>query len=359
MGRHSDVYSKQLVGSCVPRVTPKPPRPIDAAMLRERPEKARIRQLWLETCSRRELGWAPGAEPLYLTLPGAEGRDIEMLAAAGQLARTETGAIAIEDVDKVVAFESNKSAYAQVRAKFPGLRVYGERVQDAVHGPTRMRYPTAERLKATRARVVNLDYTTPLAPSDARDMLSFPDLDVITKLAVIHASGSPVEWSLCLTLNATISWPSQIEKLVLDNLRENLGRSETFSGQCLRLLGGDLHSRLKYTDDNILHEAGAAAQRLLMILVPKRIAAAAASVGWRTVPVVNARYGGAADAAAMCTWIVDFVWDTRGGSQPNAVYVESLESSLLTASLIDSTGVLRPDEAEHGSLRSSKDRGEA
>ena len=64
------------------------PRRVNAAMEEERGAKQRIRKLWIETVIEIEERH-PGSTPLYMSLSGAGGRDIELMLAREVVRRTE------------------------------------------------------------------------------------------------------------------------------------------------------------------------------------------------------------------------------------------------------------------------------
>src|SRR2546426_6631576 len=115
-------------------------RPVDAAMDAERPEKTAIRTLWAdaaEACHSRY----PDAAPLYLTLSGAHGRDIELMAERGIFQRTEVGGVVAEDAAKICAVESSLEAVLTLRKKFPGLRVRHQPIQDLLRSTSPVIWP--------------------------------------------------------------------------------------------------------------------------------------------------------------------------------------------------------------------------
>jgi hypothetical protein len=89
-------------------------RPVDQAMAAERAEKATMRSLWAEEVCRMDACDAPDGVPLYVTLAGSEGRDIQALVDRGLVTRTETGAIADEHSLRIVAIERSPTAVVQL-----------------------------------------------------------------------------------------------------------------------------------------------------------------------------------------------------------------------------------------------------
>jgi hypothetical protein len=312
-------------------------------MAGERPEKAAMRRLWLEviTAAVQERG----DEPLYLTLSGGEGKDIELLIDHGLVDRTETGAIAENDQDLIVAVESNTAAYTSLRLKYPGLRVLKTSVQDLLRGPSAVRYPTGREHSTTRAKVVNLDFNQSLqAEIAAGGLLIFPQLTWVTKLALLHAYPTPLDWKLCLTFQGQIGWPDEICTQVVAFLSENLNRSEQFAAHLKALLGSSLVQQLQSgIQTRFAALAEADQQRILMALVPKRISQAVHNQGWRLSTYLNVRYGGGGGAAPMSSWIVEFTWDPRSSTMPDTVYRESLASVIANPQFIGADGERHSD----------------
>src|SRR5687768_1760526 len=98
-------------------------RSVDLAMSLERPAKSAVRSLWIEELTVESKQRTDEGIPLYLTLPGSEGRDILMMIQSGLIKQTEVGSIAESDVDKVVAVEYDNEAIASLTRRLPGLRI--------------------------------------------------------------------------------------------------------------------------------------------------------------------------------------------------------------------------------------------
>src|SRR4051812_11420940 len=99
-------------------------RPVDAAMSEQRPEKETVRGLWLQQVINYDQAFPEDqGEPLYLTLSGAEARDVRAVIHAGVVDLTETGAIAREDAHKIVAVERSPSAVLALNREFRGLKI--------------------------------------------------------------------------------------------------------------------------------------------------------------------------------------------------------------------------------------------
>ena len=92
-------------------------RPVDQAMNQERAEKLAIRALWLEEVKSIAEQYPDSEVPWYLTLSGAEGRDIKLLIDEGLISLTEVGSIVEKDQHKVVAVENNNESVLQLQKK--------------------------------------------------------------------------------------------------------------------------------------------------------------------------------------------------------------------------------------------------
>lgn len=109
-------------------------RSVDRAMDRNRAEKITIRRLWLHEI-RASAENHPGDEvPMYLTLPGAEGRDIQLLVDQGllRLNEAEVRGIIEEDKGKVVAVEANSQAIIALQKRYPNLKILRLPVKDLI-----------------------------------------------------------------------------------------------------------------------------------------------------------------------------------------------------------------------------------
>src|SRR5919106_1604391 len=138
-------------------------RPVDRAIQSDRPAKSTVRSLWLgELNTVAQLSHDPEV-PLYLTLPGSEGRDILMMIQSGLIKQTEVGSIAEDDVDKVVAVEQDNSAIASLNRILPGLRIKEVQFRNLVRSEGPFSWPEGEDIRFCRALVVNLDLNQPLS----------------------------------------------------------------------------------------------------------------------------------------------------------------------------------------------------
>src|SRR5689334_3514429 len=112
-----------------------PLRPVDHAMAKKRPAKEHLRQLWVDEVRGASDASTDKSVPLYLTLPGAQVLDIRALIKGGLLTTTETGAVAKDEVWKVVAVEESEPAVAVLLGEIPGLRVLTSAIQNVLRGP--------------------------------------------------------------------------------------------------------------------------------------------------------------------------------------------------------------------------------
>src|SRR5436190_18056504 len=113
-------------------------RRVDQAMEEDRPEKITIRKLWVDLVEVEQLNYERTDQPLYLTLSGAEGKDIAALCARGVLRTTEVGAVVPEDQNKIVAVEANAPAVLALQRKFPGLKIVESRIESLLRSPNLM-----------------------------------------------------------------------------------------------------------------------------------------------------------------------------------------------------------------------------
>jgi hypothetical protein len=315
-------------------------RSVDDAMRAERPEKARVRTLWMEKLVAYRSTYPNDKVPLYLTLSGAEGRDIDALIGAGIIRRTDVGGIASEDKYVAVAIESNLDAVLQLQRKFPGLKILPNGFDNLVRSGRLTKWPEGDDVKFCQARVVNLDLNIAVRFEDVNGELVFAPLQWIRKLCVLHAE-QRIEWCLLLTLHGEAIWESQETHAIAEFLNENFSREPAFGNEAATFLGDDLFERIaKQTIAAAKRLSATEQQKLLMVYVPKKVAQIAHEHGWRTNTTSNLRYGGSSQRAPMVTWIIDFRWDARVSSQPDAIYRDSLKNVFSGVGKIAADGTL-------------------
>jgi len=318
-------------------------RAVDDAMAAERPEKQTVRELWIDEVELQDQSPPDTRVPLYLTLPGARGGDIEALIDRGVLRRTGTPAIEEPEALKVVAIEHSPTAIIALQTRYPGLKIVEKSVADMLHSTGPLQWPVGKEKTYCRAQVVNLDFDTPLKGVVEHGQLVFPALALVRKLATLHASPSPIDWTLCLTLHGEAVWDTATDAMVCQFLAANFVRDVGFSEAARAVIGAELHEAI-CTDPGNVGLTGldhAAQQAVLMVLVPKQIAFDAHSVGWNVDTVENLRYGGTSGRAPMVTWVLRFRWDARATTDPEAVYREALGRALRRRGHIAADGVLQ------------------
>jgi hypothetical protein len=318
------------------------PRDVDEAMAAERPEKQTVRALWVGEVELADGSEPPEPVPLYLTMPGAAGRDIQALVDHGMIDLTETGAIADAERLRLVAVEHSPSAVVELQRRFPGLKILEQPLHSLLHSTSPVTWPVGEHKTLFRAQVVNLDLNGPLGGDVENGQLSFPVLGLVRKLATLHAVSPYVDWTLCLTLHGELAWTKDSEHLACEFLAANFANDATFSEQARAVLGDDLHRAIceDPTAAGVCDLPVIDQQGVLMVLVPKRIAFDAHREGWAVDTVENLRYGGTRRRAPMVTWVLRFTWDVRASTQPEAVYHDALSRALGRRGSIDVNGNL-------------------
>lgn len=314
-------------------------RAVDAAMMSGRPEKSAVRELWVAQAHEFVERFPDDEGPVYLTLSGAEGRDIELLISRGVVATTEENTIAEEHMHRVVAVEASPPAVVQLQRRFPGLKIVEAPFQNLVRGPRPFAWPDSEEdIRLCRARVVNLDLNSPLDPADEDGQIFFPILAWVEKLGHLHVQPPRRDWCLCLTLHGEVNWNEEVSEHIERFLSENFSREPRFGNDAERVLGSELY---ELVND---HAAGAFSQysrdeqqALLMVLVPKMIAFHLHPQGWRVQTEHNLRYG-ALEHAPMVTWVLEFSWSEDVTATPDAAYREALAGILRSAGVIDHDG---------------------
>lgn len=322
-------------------------RAVDRAMSEDRPEKKTMRRLWADqvedAAGQADQSAEPGPSepPLYLTLAGANGLDIEELIKRKVIERAENQrAIAEKDLHKVVAVESDQDAVLELGRRFSGLHIIEDRIENVLQMPSDLYRPSQKRTRLLRARVINLDFDDPLVAQLDQGQLRFPVVRMAEKLGRLHAMDPYVNWSLCLTLHADLKFASGAEELAISLLSDNFDREPAYAAASRALLGAELFSRLssKRGAKVIGGLEPSEAQAFLMVLVPKSIVERMHSQGWKVITHRNLRYGRTPKHAPMVSWIIHFEWDPRGTSKPREVYREGLTRALSGIAQLDGRG---------------------
>lgn len=297
-----------------------------------------MRAFWVDIVSEMSSRWNPGDEPLYVTLPGADGHDLQLLERQGLIGRAEGGAIAPEDVRKVVAIESHLPSVARLKERFPGLDVIAQPLENILNGLDLTTYPVGKHRSICRGHVINLDLNTSLVPRLEGGQPIFPILRCIEKIGRLHTAPPQRDWALCLTLNATIEWVDAASRAEQLHLKENLTNLPRFAGQTRELFGAPLYQRFISERDVPLHElSNRERQNFSMALVPKRIAGNLSQQGWRVRTDLNVRYGGEPGSAPMVSWIFRLKWEPGGLATPRKAYEEAV------AAVYERKGALEKD----------------
>lgn len=281
-------------------------RRLDQALAEQRTAKKKVRDLWLEEVNKyRDTDGA-----LYLTLPGAEGLDIELLIRAGVVSVTETGAIVGEDQQKIIAIESNMEAIVKLQRKFPGLKIRESSLENVLNGIGLFAWPTNDIKKDLCARVINIDSDRSLK-TKVQQGVSFPLANVVKKISLLHKEPpdgvvAPQTWTLCLTVNSTINWPDQAVKYFLEFLGENCRVHVDFCAHAASLFGDEFVERLKFSPNEIvLQDLDQAHQRqLLCVFIPKLLISEINDHRWTVESCKALNYGGTDGQAPMTTIIM-------------------------------------------------------
>ena len=317
-------------------------RAVDVAMAQERPEKGFVRDLWYEEIRRAADEFELGDEPLYLTLPGALGHDIQMLIDRGLFVLTEVASFREEDQGRIVAIESNNAAVIELQRRYPGLKIYEHPLLNLVQGQGPFAWPDGENAVFCRARVVNLDLNSPLMGTWGAAP-KFPVLSAIAKLSQLHARDPALDWTLCLTLHGEVEVDQDTDERLKDFVKDNMTRDAFFACQLNRFLGKDLTDQLFVHRTCMIQEMDREQiQRTLMVLIPKLIAHLLHSEGWEIETTKNLRYGDE-PTAPIVTWIMRFRRTSR--AQPNQIYSQAINS------IFDSYGKIVDTEPTWESLQ--------
>jgi len=316
-------------------------RPVDRAMFEDRPQKRAVRTLWLEELKRITYRAEDGV-PLYLTLPGAEGKDIELLALHGLISLTDVHGIAATDRFKVIAVESSPRAALRLQEKFPGLKIIEARIQDILRGDSPTKWPDKREEILCRARVINLDVDEPVEAHLADESVMFPLLERVRKLALLHAQAHPLDWLLLLSAHGEILWDEAVSLDVQEFLAENCAREAEFRVGLANQLGDKLVKEIEEGKAGTLSLLSQELQqRLLLSFVPKKIVALVQNQCWRVEALWNYYYGGRNRDAPIATWAIAFHVDRRASSRPDTLYREGLRSVFRRVGRIAEDGTIQ------------------
>jgi hypothetical protein len=306
-------------------------------------EKNAIRSLWLEAVKEVAKEY-PGTDvPWYLTLSGAEARDIQLLIDEGLLSLTEVGSIKENDQHKVVAVERNNQAILELQKKLPGLKIKRAEFRDLIRGDGIFSWPQGDDEKYCRAHIVNLDLNNPLRGATCNGEVTFPVLSWIRKLCQLHARSPRYDWTLCLTLHGEVVWLEEVNTWTKSFLAENLRREPDFAKGCREFLGEELVTQVtgcSPIDFSTLDRTGQ--QKIIMVMVPKMIAKLVHNEGWNVSTERNLSYG-QAGCAPMVTWIVRFTWSSDGSATPDALYRAALKDILSGAGVVTDRGQIETE----------------
>lgn len=312
-------------------------RPVDRAMSAERVEKKAIRTLWLSVIREVAAQYPETEVPWYLTLSGAEARDVQLLIDEGLIALTEVHSIREKDQHKVVAVENNNQAILELQKKLPGLKIKKAQFQELIRGEKIFSWPDGDDEKYCRAHVINLDLNAPFRGTICSEDVVFPVLHWVKKLCQLHSKPPRYDWTLCLTLHGEVVWPEEVNTWIKNFLLENLRREPEFAAACREFLGEELVTLVTggaAIDFRNLDRAEQ--QKVIMVMVPKMIAKLVHIEGWEVSTQHNLSYG-QEECAPMVTWIVRFTWSAEKSSQPDALYRAALRD------IFSGTGVIKDD----------------
>lgn len=315
-------------------------------MASDRPAKKTVRELWMSRLQDLASSWDE-RRVLYTTLPGEHAIDLRLMRDRGLLGSEANGAVPISESKKVVAIEHSLNAVAAIRKEFPGLNVIHATLESLVGGATDpSTFPSRKSRNAVVARVVNLDYNSPLN-LDVRDgEFLHPQIEAVRKIAVMQRADHGSEtWDLFLTLQGEILWSLDCQQHTLAYLRQNAEDSEAFRVACESFFDPDVidifdqASSVGLSLGDLPREHQ---QRVVSAVVPKRIAFVASLAGWKVTTYANWRYGGDDATAPMCTWAFHMERDPRADQNAHAVYLDSVSTILAEAQRIQDDGDLEP-----------------
>lgn len=314
-------------------------RPIDKAMFCNQPEKNFMRRLWVDEIQKIEEDGYNENFPLYLTMPGITGGELELLLERGILNRTETGAICEEDFHKIVALESSSNVQVELRRKYPGLNILQMPVQSLIRGDNQRKFPdNKNEINYCKARVINLDLNEPIGVEESRDELSISVIQWIKKFCVFHKEAE-IDWSLYLTLHGDLIWNSNVNTQVIKFLVDNCNNDEEFKSLLKSHLGDDITQSIFDGQIDFTTIDRGEKQKVAMVLIPKLLVKFAVNEGWIIETILNYAYEGG-NGAPMVTWIFKFHLDNEATSRSLTEYINGIRNIFHKIGFINRDGEL-------------------
>jgi hypothetical protein len=313
------------------------PRDIDTAMAEVRPAKLVVRRKWIRVC--RDWRSRSTHEPLYVTLPGSDGHDIEMLIAEGLLPVLENDAIDDKAAGLVVAVEKDVRAAGALRARFPGLKVVPRDITTELRIQRPISDLSREVKQYGRGLVINLDFTAPLTVSDDE---KYPLLELVGRLGDLHRYPTVQDWTLLLTLNAgTQVWPVAACIRHARTLQEMIRDSSALESWWQKY-GRELSPVVAGTE---LYRVWTVEQQqyLVLALVPLLLLGRLTATHWNPTVRWAAAYGERdRHQAPMVTWIIDVTYDPQACAEPIGQRREFVEPLSRVVGKLDGNGTWLP-----------------
>ncbi len=277
---------------------------------------------------------------LYIsTLPGAMGGEINFLIEEGILRRTETGAIHAEDLNKIVAVESSKTAQIKLLKQFPGLNVLQMSIQSLIRGEGQLNFPdNQDEIIYCKAKIINLDLNEPLKVDEAKNEIFIPVVEWIKKFCLLHKEDG-IDWSLCLTLHGEIFWNANVNAQVINFLIDNCNHDNGFREMLVMHLGEQTAQAIFNSQIDFTNIEQNTMQKVAMILIPKLLVQYAVNHGWLIKTIHNYAYAGGG-GAPMVTWIFNFHLDPEAAAQTITEYINGIRNIFHRVGFIDRDGNL-------------------
>lgn len=315
-------------------------RPIDHAMESQRPEKVYIRKRWLAVIKAVEKKYKKSEIPLYLTLPGSDGYDIQMLIDHDLIELTDVKSVKEKDIQKVIAIEKNNKAVLNLQKKFIGLRIEEQSLESILKGVGLQSWPSKKEKEIFKAHIINLDFDGSLNSNDINGTVEIKEIEWINKICLIKKEQKLDAWTLFLTLNAS---KSSLKKYMIDFIRaflnDNINRSSDFSDLSKKFLNKKIFTKLKDNSDLKLSDLSDEDCRMLfMVFIPKYISNKVHTEGWRLTTDFNLHYGDGKKRAPMVSWCITFTYDNS--PTPNEIYIKSIKSIFNDFGFINGKGLV-------------------
>lgn len=317
-------------------------RPVDKALEQELPEKKLLRNKWVDAVKEAEKYHSGNDKyPLYVTLSGPEGKDIELLIKNNIIKITENGAINSDDQWKVVAIEKNGPKATELRNKFPGLKVKDSSVFDLLNDNCNAN----EKLNNSflwGASVINLDYNSRLEGIIENDRCSFDVIITLKKISEFQLSFESKYWCVLLTLNANLVLDDIFWNEIIKTLKNNRYFNSEFCNEVDKSEYFKNIDDIYYSSVSKIKDCDKLQQKFVLNLVPNLFSQKIKEHCWEFSVIKAFSYGNnTSGRSRMASWILCLKQKSEDGLQKDLNFENQL-SNIINYYQIDQDGKSTP-----------------